>query len=231
MTTIEKVSRVKEHTVYRVADGTRVPGVTTVLGVLAKPALIAWANQMGLQGIDTRKYVDRLAEIGTLAHYWIECILRKVEPDLSTWSKEQVDLAQNSVLKFLAWMDGHEIEVVGTELQLVSEQYCYGGTVDVVARVDGELEVVDIKTAKAIYEDMMYQVAAYWQLARENGQAVDAIRIVQAGRTADEGFTVRHASGDELARYWRVFQCALDLYRALQEKDGTAHQKKLIFGG
>ena len=31
------------HTVYKLADGTRVPGVTTILGVLDKPFLMAWA--------------------------------------------------------------------------------------------------------------------------------------------------------------------------------------------
>ena len=69
---IEQISRSKVHTVYKTGDSIRVPSVTTILGVLSKPALIPWANRLGLQGIDSSKYVDRLATIGTLAHYWIE---------------------------------------------------------------------------------------------------------------------------------------------------------------
>ena len=54
-------ARAKPHTVYRTADGQRVPGVTTVLGILNKPALIKWANNLGLQGIDSATYVDETA--------------------------------------------------------------------------------------------------------------------------------------------------------------------------
>jgi len=212
---MEKVSRVKQHTVYKV-DGVRVPGVTTILGVINKPALVPWANRLGLEGIDTRKYVDALAEIGTLAHSIIEHELREEPLDLDSWSPEQIDKAQNSAIKFLDWMEGHEIEVAATELQLVSAKYRFGGTVDVIASVDGILGIVDIKTAKAIYDDMMYQVAAYRELARENGYDVQEVRIVQVGRSDEEGFTVRHASGTELDAYWKVFENALNLYRSIQ---------------
>ena len=51
----------RQHTVYKLASGARVPGVTTVLSVLNKPALVPWANKLGLEGIDVRKYVDALA--------------------------------------------------------------------------------------------------------------------------------------------------------------------------
>ena len=38
--------RAKVHTVYRLKDGTKVPGVTTILNAtINKPALIKWANQ------------------------------------------------------------------------------------------------------------------------------------------------------------------------------------------
>ena len=39
------------HTQYKLVDGTKVPSVTTVLGILNKPALVKWANNLGLQGI------------------------------------------------------------------------------------------------------------------------------------------------------------------------------------
>ena len=43
----------KAHQRYKLADGTQVPGVTTITGQLNKPALIIWANRLGLQGIDS----------------------------------------------------------------------------------------------------------------------------------------------------------------------------------
>ena len=56
------------HTIYKKADGTRVPSATTYLGVLAKPALIHWAWELGVQGLDYRKVRDQAGETGTLGH-------------------------------------------------------------------------------------------------------------------------------------------------------------------
>ncbi len=214
----EKISRVKAHTQYFTQDGQRVPGVTTVLGLINKPGLVPWANKLGLQGIDSQKYVNRMASIGTLAHYWVEGILLTgTDPDLSEWSQEQQDMASNSVLKFLEWYDQHDIRVIETEKPLVSEVYRYGGTLDILADVDGGRGLIDIKTSKAIYDDHMYQVAAYHQLACEHGYVPEWVQVLQVGRTEDEGFGVRHASGRELQKYWQVFESALVLYRATQK--------------
>jgi hypothetical protein len=43
--------KTKQHTIYKLADGSRVPGVTTIVGMKAKPQLIDWANRIGLEGI------------------------------------------------------------------------------------------------------------------------------------------------------------------------------------
>ena len=134
---IEQISRSKVHTVYTTGDSSRVPSVTTILGVLSKPALIPWANRLGLQGIDSSKYVDRLATIGTLAHYWIECYLNNEEPNLDQYSPEEKDLASNSVLKFLEWYDGINPKVIATELRLVSEAHRFGGIVDCICEIEG----------------------------------------------------------------------------------------------
>ena len=215
-TTTEKISRVKAHTRYLAEDGKRVPGVTTILGVIAKPALIPWANKLGLQGIDTRAYVDRLADVGTLAHYWIECIVTDKEPDFTSWSQEQQDLAAHSVRKFEQWRSEHDIRIIETEKHLVSARYRFGGTLDILATIDGVVGLIDIKTSKAIYDDHLYQVAAYHALALENGYDPQSTRILQVGRSPEEGFSVRYADGAALHAYLRVFLAALTLYRAKQ---------------
>ena len=58
----------KAHIRYKLKDGTVVPGATTITGLLNKPFLITWANRLGLEGIDSTKYRDAAADIGTLAH-------------------------------------------------------------------------------------------------------------------------------------------------------------------
>lgn len=70
---IEKLSGTKAHQRYYLEDGTLAVGVTTVVGILSKPALVKWANKLGLEGTDVTKYVDKTAEIGICAHYLVQC--------------------------------------------------------------------------------------------------------------------------------------------------------------
>lgn len=121
-------NKAKVHTVYKLANGTRVPGVTTVLNVLAKPQLVKWANNLGLQGIDSSKYVDELAQIGTLAHYLIMCDLTGQSPNVREYSQEQQDRAAQSIASWMAWRRVHTIEPILTETPLISERYGYGGS-------------------------------------------------------------------------------------------------------
>ena len=85
------------HVVMKNKDGKRVPSVTTVLGVMAKPQLVYWANKIGLEGIKVNEYVDDKAVIGTLAHYMAECDVNGVIPDYQSeveCSDEQIEQAK-----------------------------------------------------------------------------------------------------------------------------------------
>lgn len=212
-----QLTKAKAHTRYRLADGTQVPSVTTVLGVLAKPALYRWHNEMGLRGIDTSKYVAEVADAGSCAHYMIECHLSGREPDLSPWSREQIDLAENSFLSFLEWEKQHRLEVIFTETPLVSEEYRFGGTVDCYCWIDGVPTILDLKTSARIYETHLIQVAAYRQLVQEAGHPVEAVRILQIGRDETEGWTERTLTGKEIDLYWRAFRLCRELYDVMQE--------------
>ena len=207
----EKVSNVRAHTRYML-DGKRVPGVTTILGTLAKPALVPWANRLGLEGIDVTKYVDELAKIGTLGHYLIECDIKGEMPDLDVYSKEQLDRAENCLLKFYAWERENEVDFFQSELQLVSRQHRFGGTLDSIAAVNGKLSLVDFKTSKAIYPEMFFQLAAYRQLAKEAGYEIDNVRILRIGRTEEEGFEERLFDVKDLDPHWEIFYHALQIY-------------------
>ena len=84
----------KIHTVYKLADGSRVPSVTTALGILNKPKLLNWAWKCGVDGLDYRAVRDNAADIGTLAHYFILCHLKHETPDTSEYSQSDIDKAE-----------------------------------------------------------------------------------------------------------------------------------------
>jgi len=211
------LSRAKAHTQYKTADGIRVPGVTTVLGILAKPALIPWANRLGLQGIDSSKYVDEKADIGTCAHYLIECELKGVKPDLGDFSPNAVSDAENGYLKWLEWTKGQDLKLIGSEIGVVSERYKYGGTVDVFATLNGINTLIDIKTSgSGIWPEMRHQVAAYAMALGETGlQQVDQVIIVRVGRSSEEGFQTEVVGN--LDKHFELFLHALAIYRLQKE--------------
>jgi len=107
-----KVANNKAHTKYIGLDGVQVPGVTTVLGVLNKPFLVPWANKLGLQGIDSSKYTDTMAGIGTLAHLFIMNHLRGEGTDTGDFSQNDIKLAENCFLSYLEWEKHHELKPI-----------------------------------------------------------------------------------------------------------------------
>ena len=207
--------RVEAHTRYKTKDGKPVPGVTTVLGILNKPALVAWANRLGLQGIDSNKYVDEKASIGTLAHYFIMCHFRGIKPDTSDYSAKQIDQAENCLLSFYEWEKSHRLSPALVERPLVSEQYGFGGTPDFYGEVDRILTLVDFKTSKAIWPEMYYQVVAYTQLVEEYGYHPSSVRILRIGRDEDEGFEEKQVNN--LGKRWEIFEACLRIYKLQKE--------------
>lgn len=208
----------KAHIRYKTADGSIVPGVTTVLGILNKPALVKWANNLGLQGVDVSRYVDDKADIGTLAHAMITDALIGQKTDLSDYTKNQIDLAENSVLSFWEWEKDHKIrEVFFVERPLVSEAHRFGGTLDIYAVVNGRREIIDLKTGAGIWPEHIYQVATLKVLLEENGFEVDGTRIVNIPRVESEAFVERSITPHENETGWQIFQRLLDVYYLRKE--------------
>jgi hypothetical protein len=207
-------SKTKAHTRYYLSNGTEVPGVTTVLQVLSKPALIHWAWELGMKGEDYRKTRDNLADVGTIAHYLVECELKGETPDLKDYSPDDIDLAENALIKFYEWQKQHTIEVIFAEQSLVSEQFKFGGTLDCLAYVDGVKTLLDFKTSKSIYAEHIIQLSAYLQLLRENNHPdVRDIRVLRIGRTEEEGYEEIVKKAVDLENHWKLFQHCLEIYR------------------
>lgn len=213
---LKKIS--KAHTIYKLQDGMRVPGTTTILGVLNKPALVLWANKLGLEGIDSSKYTDVAARIGTLAHYLVECDLIGKMPDTSEYGATEVDKAENALLSYYEWKKAKKITTIGNEIPLVSEQYRYGGIIDCYCEIDGNIWLLDFKTGKAIYPEMLIQLAAYHQLLIENGYPVGKAKILRIGRDETEGFEERTIT--DFTLQWEMFKHCLEIYR-LQKQIGA----------
>lgn len=221
-----KSAKSKAHIRYKLADGAIVPGVTTVLGLLAKPALVPWANKLGLQGVDVKKYVDDKADIGTLGHAMVTDTLIGKKTDLSDYSKNQIDRAENCALSFWEWTKDHKIEeVFFVERPLVSEKNRFGGTLDIYAQVNGRREIIDLKTGSGIYPEHVYQVAALKALLEENGYQVDGTRIVNIPRAETEAFQEKSVSPMENEQGWKIFWHLLQVHGLRNGKERQTNKR------
>jgi hypothetical protein len=74
------------------------------------------------------------------------------------------------IKSFLDWKATLEsFEPIAWDIVVFSEQHGYAGTIDLIARVNGELFIIDFKTSQSIWPEYEMQVSAY-RMAVENGE-------------------------------------------------------------
>jgi len=168
-----------------------------------------------LQGIDSTKYRDEKGEIGSLAHMMIMAELKGEKVDISDYSKNQIDQAENSFLSWLEWHKGKELKPILIESPLVSETYNYGGTPDFYGDINNELVLGDYKTG-GVWKEAYIQTCAYVHLLLENGhQCPVKIIILGIPRTPDEKFQEVIYTSFETG--WELFKHLKITYELLKQ--------------
>lgn len=163
---------------YSWQGGNKQPGVTSVIKMLDKSGpLIGWAKreaaacavrnlemvtQMVTQGGPDAavKWIastpdhqrDAAAQLGTRIHALAEAISRGQDVTVD-------EEAAPFVTSYLRWRSDAKPKVVNAEFMVFSERHGYGGTADVAFWLDGELWLVDYKTAKGAYAETALQLA------------------------------------------------------------------------
>lgn len=191
-----RIDFLKSHTSYKNAAGEKVPGVTTVLGMLNKPGLLKWAWGLGKNGIELEAARKQAADIGTIAHALCEAHLRGMAFDTTNITPEMLAKAETSFIRFVSFWDKEQFRVVALELAMISEVLQVGGTGDVFARrPEGQLVYVDLKTSKAIYDEMLVQASVYAAMYEEvHKEHVDAVYVVRIGKEDADDLEVREVA-------------------------------------
>lgn len=209
--------------------GEFVPGVTSILKCIDKPALMPWAigvtrdywlEQVNAGRTDyakihkeswnaSKKISKTAADIGKNVHAYAEAFFKKQDvPVLET------DEAKRGVEAFHKWLDAHKVVVKASERFVFSKQHYYAGTCDFVAEVDGVLSVGDIKTSSGIYDEYRMQTAAYQQALQEEKDMKFEVRwIVRFDKKTGE-FEAKPFYNFDLD--FQGFEAALKLHRTMQ---------------
>ena len=155
---------------YKNAKGEKLSGVTTIIGSnlgWSKGALMYWAWDKGIHGIDYKKDSKEAADAGTIAHAMIEANLKQKTFDSSIYPKELVSKAETAYLNFLEWKERNHVKPIAIEPHLVSEKYQFGATPDYIGLINDKPSLLDWKSG-GVYEDHLIQIAAYKVAWEEN---------------------------------------------------------------
>lgn len=160
-------------------DGQRIPGVTTICGILDKPALLDWAARetaayadehwTELSGLRSADRIERMTKAryatnrkavvrGNRVHSLGERISRGEQIPMVDLPGELVPWVES----YARFLDAWDLEIVHSEAPVAHTGYRYGGTLDAIAYSPrlGTI-LLDLKTGKGVYEEVGLQLAAY----------------------------------------------------------------------
>ena len=162
----------------------RYPSVTTILGVLAKPALVQWAaNQAAEKALDWAETVwdrkspigigtlnewkrafvgnkDSAADIGTWTHLLMDSLLggtklRVPFPGKKDGTEQRLRKAAESAMREL------KMKPIAPGALVYDRKNEYAGTFDAIVSIKGRPALVDWKTSSDVYPEYHLQTAAY----------------------------------------------------------------------
>jgi hypothetical protein len=155
------------------------PSVTTILQAYPKDAgFYKWLKEVG-NDADTIR--DAAGERGTTVHKLTEQYDEGLEVSLiSEEGRLNFSMQEWSMFeRYVNFRQRFQIEIIASELQLISEKFEEAGTLDRYIEMDGKRLIVDIKTSNAIYNHYWLQLAAYKRMFMDiSGQPVDGVAIM-----------------------------------------------------
>ena len=219
---------------YKTDDGGFVPSVTTILECYPKGA--AYYNWLKEAGKDADEIRDEAGRRGSVVH--------KLTEDYDTGEEVQlvnpngsIDYKLNEWAMFERYVEFRRRFQFVTdciELNIISQDLGYAGTIDRVINMNGERILLDIKTSNAIYPSYWLQLAAYRALLFGAGIEVDKVAILwlnaktrTEGKKGDiQGIGWQMISKDNTANELDLFDATHNLWLA---ENQTSKPKQLTY--
>ena len=128
-------------------DGPRKPSVTELLDLLNKPALLKWANKIGLEGVRLEEYRSKSTAKGDSLHRQIKDYVQTGKPfeDSSVGVAFDIFAAEKKII----------------EVEKSIETEWFVGRYDAEILWSGETYLCDFKSSSWVYLENVLQLTAY----------------------------------------------------------------------
>lgn len=234
----------KSHFYDVTVDGkiTRYPGVTGMLSVISKPALVPWAKREALGMVENallKRLDGRQSARLVLNKDWIQSVLADAKRRPDQLKDEAADLGSQAhafidliihgkepetmpeqiagpVKAFKDWWKASGIQLVMGDTKVASRLHGYGGSLDALGCRNGKFVILDWKTSSGIYTEYALQVAAYAQAFLETyGVPCEEAIIVRFGKKLPIEFEKKELA--DLVLSFRTFLAAKTLKENLEQ--------------
>ena len=194
--------------------------VTSVLKVLDKPALVHAAWRLGLENLDYKVEWGKAATRGTSVHDALEALAVDGVagiPDLDAYPEEDRGYVSGVAAAWIALAP----RVAATEVVVADVVEGVAGRFDLLAEVDGQLTLMDLKTNARgrVYSSHFLQLAGYEALMEASGWARPERSLVLA--VGEDGSWQVQETPDSARRAWPHVLAAFKANREL-ERDWKA---------
>jgi hypothetical protein len=177
MRRVDRVYRGRPSHHYEDATGRHIPGVTTLIDKgIPKPALIRWGMNTTAEyavnnwaDLDALPVADRLKELKGAAYADRDRAAKRgseihglAERLAHGEAVETPPEIAGHVDAYVAFLDEHEPEGVLAEVAVVNYTIGYAGTLDLIADMQGQRWLLDIKSTRSgVYGETALQLAGY----------------------------------------------------------------------
>lgn len=165
--------------VYKKEEGVYYPSVTTVLAYMPKAKFFeGWLKDVGH---NADLIMKKAATEGTQVHDAVEDLIAGKE---ITWLDDFGNAKYNlkvwqMILKAAEFFKKYKPEIIACEEFTFSDKHKYAGTADLIAKIDGETWLIDVKTSNNLNRTYHLQLAAYAKAWEEMyGQKIDRTGIL-----------------------------------------------------
>ena len=210
------------------------PSVTTILEVYPKGfGFSEWQKSVGFNADEIMR---KAGQQGTNVHNMIDEYLAG---KTINWIDGKYTLLEWQMFcKFIEFMEQTTPEILTTEMTLVSDLLRYGGTVDCICKINGEVWLIDWKTSTYVHKSHELQLSAYATMWNELNpeykiQRTGILHLQAATRGSDKAGKKIQGAGWQLVEFGRTYQDSFKVFQHTQaiweEENPTYKPKNLCY--